>query len=68
MGEIEWGKCEYCGTEGRLNRTYFRYDIKCECCNNNHFEIIWHCDKCEPVDHGVRKIQISAEEKHKIFL
>ena len=66
MGEMEWGKCEYCNTEGPLNRTYFRYDIKCECCNHNHFEIVWHCHKCEPKDPGIRKIELKNEFKHKI--
>lgn len=63
----EWAKCEYCDYEGPINRHYFRYDIKCECCNHNHFEIVWHCDKCEPIDPGVRKIKLSKEEKHKTF-
>lgn len=63
----EWGKCDYCDYEGPINRYYFRYDINCNCCNHNHFEIVWHCNKCEPVDPGIRKIQLSKEEKHKAF-
>jgi hypothetical protein len=66
-GCSEWGKCDYCEYEGPINRHYFRYDINCECCNDNHFEIVWHCDKCEPIDLGIRRIQLSEEEKHKIF-
>jgi len=64
-GDSEWGECEVCGKTGPLERTYFRYDIKCECCNNKHFEIVWHCIGCEPKDPGVRKIELSNEIKHK---
>jgi hypothetical protein len=65
-GEVEWSNCEYCDYEGPINRHYFKYDINCECCNDKHFEIVWHCDKCQPIDPGVRKIEISNKEKHKI--
>lgn len=66
-GEIEWANCNYCDYEGPINRHYFKYDINCECCNNKHSEIVWHCDNCKPKDTGIRKIQLSAEEKHKNF-
>ena len=49
MCGIEWGKCEVCGKEGQLERTYFYYNVKCECCgdkNNRHFEMVCHCSKC----------------------
>ena len=67
-GEIEWGSCEYCTEyEGPINRRYFSYDIKCECCSGTkHFEMVWHCDNCEPRDPGIRKIKLSNEIKHKI--
>ena len=28
----EFGKCPICGQEGSLDRTYFVYNIPCECC------------------------------------
>lgn len=28
---IEWGRCEICGKETQLERTYFYYPIHCEC-------------------------------------
>ena len=31
---IEWGRCEICGKETQLERTYFYYPIHCECCGN----------------------------------
>ena len=65
--ESEWGKCDCCGEERGLGRTYFRYDIDCECCNGKeHFEIVYHCGYCEPTDPGFRKIKLSKELKHKI--
>jgi hypothetical protein len=65
-GDSEWGICDCCGNDGPIVRTYYRYDVKCECCNNKHFEIVYHCIKCEPTDPGIRKIQLSNEQKHKI--
>lgn len=53
MGEIEFGKCEICGKEAPLERTYFYYPIHCECCGSKdkngqkqHFEIVVHCKDC----------------------
>lgn len=62
----EWGACQYCGVEGPINRTYFRYGIKCQCHSPEHFQIVWHCDKCEPKDPGVGNILLSNEQKHKV--
>ncbi len=53
MGEIEFGKCEICGKEAPLERTYFYYPIHCECCGSKdkngqkqHFEMVVHCEDC----------------------
>lgn len=53
MGNVEWGKCEICGKEGPLERTYFYYPILCECCGSKdkdgqkrHFEMVRHCKDC----------------------
>ena len=51
MGEVEFGTCDICGDEFSLNRKYYRYDIKCDCCNrkeDNHFEIVRYCNNCIP--------------------
>ena len=32
-GEVENGECSVCGAIGNVDRTYFRYTIKCDCCN-----------------------------------
>ena len=66
-GCIEHGLCQYCGYSGPINRKYYYYGIKCECHSPEHFEIVWHCDKCEPKDPGIDRIILSKEEKHKVF-
>lgn len=45
---IEFGKCEICGKEAPLERTYFHYNIQCECHSPLHFEIVRHCEDCVP--------------------
>lgn len=35
MANIEFGKCDICGKEAALSRTYFKYKIgSCECCGS----------------------------------
>ena len=53
MGGIEFGKCDICGKETELERTYFYYPIHCECCGSKdkdgqkqHFELVHHCKDC----------------------
>ena len=55
MGELEFDKCEICGKETIVERTYFFYPIHCECCGrkdengqDQHFVRIKHCTKCVP--------------------
>lgn len=55
-GEIEYGKCEICGEEAPLERTYFRYDLKCECHSPEHFELVRHCKGCKPVEPRETKV------------
>ena len=49
MEEVEYGKCDICGNENYLERTYFHYNIPCECCGcvvdgkNMHSELVRHC-------------------------
>ena len=66
-GSMETGYCEYCGEIGPINRKYYHYGVKCECCSPEHFELIFHCDECEPVDPGIRRTILTKEQKH-IFL
>lgn len=51
MGESEFGKCSMCEQDAHVGRKYYYYDVKCDCCNSKdspHFEIVYHCVKCEP--------------------
>lgn len=36
-GASEYGYCNVCAKEGHITRTYFKYDIKCECHSPNHY-------------------------------
>ncbi len=48
-GEIEYGKCQICGKTTQLERTYFDYDVNCDCHSPNHFELVIHCKDCAPI-------------------
>lgn len=62
MGEIEFGKCEICGKEKQLRRTYYHYAIRCQCHSPNHFELVRHCNDCEPKPPGETKVTYLTEE------
>lgn len=47
-GDIGFGKCDICLKPGELSRKYYYYDIKCECCSGDHFEIVHYCKNCKP--------------------
>jgi len=64
--DAEFGTCPVCGQETQLNRTYFKYDLKCECHSPQHFEIAWHCNYCEPIEPGITKIIIKTKNLIKI--
>ena len=48
MNECEFGICQICDEIKPLTRTYFHYDIKCECHSPNHFDLVIHCENCIP--------------------
>lgn len=60
-GEIESGKCDYCGKEGPINRKYFHYPIKCECHSPQHFELVFHCNDCFPIEPETTKLVVKTE-------
>lgn len=65
-GCCEYGKCEVCGKEGILIRTYFRYDIQCECHSPNHYEMVRHCPTCVPSEPEVTKIHLKTSTLTRI--
>ena len=65
--ENEYGTCSFCGETALLERTYFYYDVDCNCCSGpKHFEIVWNCYECLPYDMGITNIELTKEFKHKI--
>jgi hypothetical protein len=59
-GSVEYGICDICKKEAILQRTYFRYDIKCECHSPYHFEMIRHCNNCIPKEPLITNITIKT--------
>lgn len=67
MGDCEYGKCEICKKESNLIRTYFKYDIKCECHSPCHFEIVKHCKECKPVEPLETKMTIKTSRLKQLI-
>ena len=65
MGAIEYGICEVCLKEGPLVRTYYHYDIKCECHSPNHFELVRHHEECIPKEPAFTRIQVRTSTLNK---
>jgi len=67
MGDIEYGNCDICNIQAPLTRKYYRYDIKCDCCNgknDNHFEIVRYCASCEPKPPQTLKVVMKPLESN----
>lgn len=47
-GTVEIAICDICGNLKPVNRKYYKYDIKCDCCSCHHHELIRHCNECVP--------------------
>jgi hypothetical protein len=60
-GSSEFGRCEICKKQTYLERTYFRYNIKCECHSPYHFELIIHCKDCVPIEPVNTVIQLNTK-------
>jgi hypothetical protein len=60
-GSVEYGKCEICGKETNLQRTYFNYKIKCECHSPNHFDLVRHCKDCKPQKPSETRVLLRTE-------
>lgn len=66
-GEQEYGKCEVCGEEGVLRRTYFEYPIKCECHSPNHFELVRHHKGCIPKEPEYTRISLKTADLKRLI-
>lgn len=61
-GSVEVGRCDICKKENvPLGRTYFRYNIKCECHSPYHFELVCHCSDCQPIEPKQTKITLRTD-------
>ena len=60
MGDCEFGRCEICGKDSYLERTYFHYDIECECHSPKHFELVRHCKDCRGIEPRVTTIRLKT--------
>jgi len=58
MNDIEHGTCDVCKKECDLIRTYFHYDIKCECHSPKHFELVCHCSDCKAIEPERTRIEL----------
>lgn len=48
-GACEQGICTICGNTAIVDRTYYYYNVRCDCCvGNQHFEIVYTCNQCKP--------------------
>lgn len=61
-GSVEYGKCEICGKETTLNRTYFHYGFMCDCHNKDHFDFVRHCKDCVPKPPERTKVMFTREQ------
>ena len=60
-GNLEFGTCDVCGRENYLTRTYWNYNIKCECHSSQHFEMSMHCSTCIPKEPYLTKVTFKTE-------
>jgi hypothetical protein len=61
-GSMMFGRCQCCGKEKPLTRTYFDYPIKCECHSPNHFEMVEHCKDCTPREPEYTKVEFKTKD------
>lgn len=62
MAENEYGQCDVCGKGGIVQRTYFHYNIECECHSPKHFEMVRHCSTCTPKEPTETRVSIKTEK------
>jgi hypothetical protein len=60
-GDVEFGYCEICGKEDALQRKYYHYNIKCDCCSPQHSELVRYCKNCEPREPLRTKLSVKTD-------
>ena len=60
---VEYGRCEVCGKEGPLTRTYRHFPgLECDCCHDSHFDFVRHCPTCIPPKCNTLKVVLTLEQ------
>ena len=67
MGDVEFGTCDICGIDDYISRKYYSYDVICECHSPNHFELVYHCKNCLPVEPTETKILLRQESNNEKY-
>lgn len=61
--DCEFGKCEVCGKEAVLTRTYTHYKgLKCDCHSPRHFDVVRHCPTCVPSERRTTAVTLTVEQ------
>lgn len=69
MGTIMYGKCGICGKETSVQRTYYVYNVPCECHHGRHSEHVNHCKDCKPREPKETRITMDTKKlKETIFI
>lgn len=64
---IEYGKCEICGKEAPLTRTYYHYNgLKCDCHSSEHFDLVRHCVGCTPIQQRTTRVELTVEQANHL--
>jgi hypothetical protein len=62
------GKCDICKSENVvIQREYYHYDIKCECHSPKHFEIVFYCSNCKPVEPKETRIHLQTKDLPRLI-
>jgi hypothetical protein len=65
MSDAIMGICPYCNLEKHLMRTYFYYDIECECHAGKHYVMVDHCEECAAKEPALTKVIVKTSKLRK---
>lgn len=65
--DCEYGKCEICGKEAPLMRTYYHYNgLKCDCHSPEHFDLVRHCIGCTSKQQRTTRVVLTKEQAEHV--
>jgi hypothetical protein len=65
---VFYGKCEVCGKETSLQRTYYAYNMPCECHHGRHSEHVNHCKDCKPREPLQTRITMDTKKLKQVII